>query len=91
MVRIEDFFGAHRAPVQHPRPEWMRENQEVVFEENQTINQAQPGMQNRGKVNQGQRVELPRVEQAIPREIPAQRVVMVNCNKDVDEILQRFR
>ena len=47
MARIADFFGAPRAPVQHPRSEWIRENQGVVFKENQTIDQAQPGAQTR--------------------------------------------
>ena len=85
---LADFFGAPREPTRQPQPTWIRENQGIVFQEEPTIDQAQPVIHPEVKIQQPvRREEPPRFQQAIPREEPRRRVVMVNRNQDADEVL----
>ena len=81
--RLADFFGAPREAVRQPPPQptWVRENQGIIFQEEPTINQAQPLIHPEAEVQQPiRREEPPRPQQAIPREEPGRRVVLVNRN-----------
>ena len=92
--RLADFFGAPREAVRQPplQPIWVRENQGIIFQEEPTINQAQPLIHPEAKFQQPiQREEPPRPQQDIPRDEPGGRVVLVNRNQDADEILQGCR
>ena len=89
MARMSDFLSVPQ-PHQHPLRDWMRENYGVSFEEDPTINQI---LQNRPPpemVNQGVGVEPPRVEPQISREREP-RIVMVNRNQNVDNVIRQIR
>lgn len=76
---MSEFLGI----PQHQRPlprDWVRENQEPTFEEDLTINQIQQ--------NQGGVVVPPRIEPHVPME---PRVLMVNRNQNVDDIIWQVR
>lgn len=67
----------------------MVESQGLILGEYPTINQAQQFVLNGVEVDQGQQSEPHRVEQQIPREREAPRVVMVNRNQNPNEIIYR--
>ncbi|XP_050895285.1 uncharacterized protein LOC127101898 [Lathyrus oleraceus] len=79
VARMSEFLGI----PQHQRPlprDWVRENQELTFEEDLTIKQIPQ--------NQGGIVVPPRVEPHVPRE---PRVLMVNRNQNADDIIQQVQ
>ncbi|XP_050897674.1 uncharacterized protein LOC127104533 [Lathyrus oleraceus] len=79
VARMSEFLGI----PQHQRPlprDWVRENQEPTLEEDLTINQV---LQNQGGI-----VVPPRIEPHVHRE---PRVLMVNRNQNVDDIIWQVR
>lgn len=89
MTRIADFFGVSQAP-RHLRREHLLENQGATLEEDPTINQFQQNACMVDVTNQVVRVEPPRVEQLVPIEREP-RVLMVNRNKDADEVIRQVQ
>lgn len=69
----------------------MVENQGLILGEDTTINQAQEFVPNGDEVDQGQHGEPRKIKQQIPMEREAPRVVMVNRNQNVDEIIHQVR
>ena len=79
--RLADFFGAPRELTRQPQPTRKRENQGILFQEEPTIDQAQPVIHPEVEIQQSVRREEPyRFQHAIPREEPRRRMVMVNQN-----------
>lgn len=89
MTHIVDFFGVPQSP-RHPQRGWTRENQGIAVENDLTINQVPRNAPQVNMVNQGIRVEPPRVEaprakQQIPRE---PRIVLENRHQDANELIK---
>ena len=85
----------YHSPPRQPQRDWIRENQGLVFGEDVTINQTPQNAPQANVVNQGVAVEQPVVEPPkvipqVPREVEP-RVVMVNRNQNVDEVIQHIR
>src|ERR1051325_7695208 len=83
MARIADFFGALDAPIR------TRQNQIVVQNEEPTIEQIRPPRQVVEDRNIGARLRQQEVQE-IQEEQP-RRVMMVNREKNADEVVHRVR
>lgn len=89
VARMSEFLGVPQ-PHQHTSRDRVRENQGATFEEDFTINQIPQNQPQLEMVNQEVGVGPPRIEPQIPIEREP-RVVMVNRNQNIDNVIRQIQ